>query len=86
VTLLVPRFGRGRLGRAVDRLFHPRPLKLRLDGVGTSIWRRCDGSTTVAEIAKAMREEFGEKIEPVEERLVTFLTRLTRERYVSLDS
>jgi len=85
VTLLIPRFGRGRLGRAVDRLFHPSLLKLRLDPVGSFVWQRCDGSVSVAEIAAAMQAELGEAVEPVEERLVTFLSGLLREGYVSLD-
>ena len=84
VTLLVPRFGRGRVGRVMDRLFHLRPFKLRLDAVGAFAWRRCDGSVSVAEIAAAMQDEFGGAVEPVEERLVMFLTGLLREKFISL--
>jgi hypothetical protein len=69
----------------MDRLFHLGPLKLRLDVVGAFAWRLCDGSTSVAEIAAAMQEEFGDAVEPVEERLVTFLTGLLREKLISLD-
>jgi len=69
----------------MDRLFHLRPLKLRLDGVGAFAWRRCDGSVSVAEIASAMEEEYGGAVEPVEERLVMFLTGLLREKFVLLD-
>lgn len=85
VSLLMPRFGTGGLGQLVARLFQPRPLKVHLDDVGTFVWRRCDGSTSVAEIADSLREQFGERIEPAEERLVTFIAKLHQSRFITLD-
>jgi hypothetical protein len=84
VELLVPRFGEGIIGRTIDRLFHPTPYKARLDDLGTFVWRRCDGATTVEQIADALRQEFGEKVEPVEDRLVGFITKLSKGRFVSV--
>lgn len=43
--------------------------RVRLDDVGSFVWRMLDGRHTVAEIAAALRAEFGERIEPAEERL-----------------
>ena len=85
VTLLPPRFGRGPVGRALERWLRPRPYRIRLDAVGTFVWNRCDGSRTVAEIAGQLRDEFGEKVEPAEDRLVSFLSTLLRERFASVD-
>jgi hypothetical protein len=85
VTLLVPRFGRGRLGRLMGRLFNPRPLDLHLDDIGSFAWRRLDGVNSVSDITTAMRRQFGEKTEPAEDRVVTFLTQLLRDRLVTLD-
>ena len=62
-----------------------RPFKVRLDDVGTFVWQKCDGETPVAEIAEGLRDEFGERIEPAEDRLVQFLTNLLRGRFVSVD-
>ena len=84
VTLLVPRFGEGIIGRSLDRLFHPKPYRANLDAIGTFVWRHCDGERSVAEIAQAMRSEFGEKADPVEDRLVQFLQYLERGRFVSV--
>jgi hypothetical protein len=81
VTLLRPRFGRGRLGRHLERLFGSRPFRLHLEEVGSFVWRRCDGATRVADIAHALSDEFGDKVAPVEERLVLFLRQLVRGRY-----
>ena len=43
--------------------------RVRLDEVGSFTWRLLDGRHTVAEIAAALRTEFGERVEPAEERL-----------------
>ena len=85
VTLLVPRFGRGRFGAFLERRFRPRPYRVQLDDVGSFIWKRCDGKSRVDEIGTSMRDEFGERVEPVEERLVKFLKNLLRGRFVRLN-
>ena len=84
VALMVPRMGRGRLGRGLSRLLRSRPYQVHLDDVGSFVWRRCDGSATVAEIAGAMHDAFGEKIEPVEDRLVSFLQQLLRGHFLAV--
>jgi hypothetical protein len=53
--------------------------KVRLDEFGSFTWRRLDGRTTVAEVAAALREEFGETAEPVEDRLGLYIRLLRRE-------
>jgi hypothetical protein len=84
VVLLRPRFGSGRLGRWLERRLRKKPLRLRLDEVGTFVWRRCDGDRLVSSISEELREEFGERIEPAEERLVLFLSSLLRNGCVSV--
>jgi hypothetical protein len=84
VVLLQPRYGQGRLGRWLERRLGKQPIRVRLDEVGTFVWRRCDGSRPVAGIAEELRVEFGEAIEPAAERLVSFLGSLRRNRFVDL--
>jgi hypothetical protein len=84
IVLLRPRYGRGRLGRWVERRLGSRPLRLRLDEVGSFVWGRCDGDRKVAAISEDLRLEFGERIEPAEERLVLFLTGLLRNGCISV--
>jgi hypothetical protein len=86
VTLLVPRLGRGRIARKIERLFRGKPYRVNLDTVGSFVWRRLDGDATVAQIADAMHREFGERVEPVEDRLVTFLRTLERGRFVKIST
>ena len=75
-----PRGLAGRIGRL---LLPPRVSRRRLDEVGAAVWRRLDGRT-VAEVVAVLREEFGERIEPAEDRLRLFLGMLRRERLIGL--
>jgi len=84
VTLFVPRLGRGRLARRVEGWLRVRPYQVHLDDVGSSVWRECDGNTPVQAIASRLRERFGDRIEPTEDRLVEFLRSLLRGRFVSV--
>jgi hypothetical protein len=53
---------------------------LRLDDMGTFVWRRLDGATTVGEIVTAMHSELGG--EQLEERVGMFIRALHREGFV----
>jgi hypothetical protein len=60
--------GRG-FKRLVNLLFFALAARrIRLDDVGSAAWRQLDGENTVAQVALKLREEFGERIEPAEER------------------
>lgn len=86
VELLMPRYGRGGLARALSRWLNPRPVRIRLDEIGAFVWSRCDGRHSVDEIAEVMREEFGPEAEPVEERLLVFVRRMLREKLVAISN
>ncbi|MGB6850125.1 MAG: PqqD family protein, partial [Thermoanaerobaculia bacterium] len=51
---------------------------LRLDEVGSFAWQLLDGEHTVGQVAVAVRERFGDAVEPAEERL-GHLVRLLRQ-------
>lgn len=42
--------------------------RIRLDERSSRVWHLLDGKRSVAEIAEALREEFGDEVEPAEER------------------
>lgn len=59
------------------------PPRVRLDDVGSFVWRRMDGATDVRRLAGMVREEYGDRVEPVPERLGQLVRTLRRERLVS---
>jgi hypothetical protein len=60
------------------------PPRLRLDPMGSFAWRRLDGSASVARVAEAVRERFGDASEPTEERLGRLVHLLRRDGFVAL--
>ena len=56
--------------------------KINLDTFGTSVWNAINGKNTVAEIGDVLRNEFGEKIEPVYERLGLFIKMLEKNKLI----
>jgi len=84
VAVLLPRYGEGRVGKLLERFFQRGPVKLELDEVGTAAWLLCDGGHTVQEIGELLRERFGERVEPVYDRLGIFVEQLARRGLVEL--
>lgn len=79
VVLRPPPGSRGIRG-LLDRLFHRMSARrIRLDEVGSAAWWALDGTRTVGEVAALLRETFGERVEPAEERLGHLLRLMRRE-------
>ena len=57
--------------------------KIRLDERGSFLWHLVDGRRSVAEVAEAMREQFGDEVEPAEERVGHLIRLLRRERLLA---
>jgi len=71
------------LRRPIDWLIYLLAVRrLQLDEVGSFCWRQMDGRRTAGDIAEALRTEFGDSVEPAEERLGTFIRLLQREELV----
>jgi hypothetical protein len=81
-VLLVPKF-RNRLLRTWLLPLLARPdFRVKLDAMGTAFWQRCDGSTTVLEIADAMAACSESDVDEMLERLSRFLARLEHEEFI----
>ncbi len=78
MTVVIPKFTNRWLVRWLVPLLAKPDVRLRLDDLGSFVWRRCDGSRTVREIADEVREHFGGEPDPTLDRVVQFMRRLTR--------
>ena len=58
------------------------PPRIRLDDVGSYAWLRMNGPTDVRGLAELVRAEFGDRVEPVSQRLGHLVRLLRRERFV----
>lgn len=71
VTVKVPRF-RSKVGQKFCRLVKKkRTYNVNLDKYSSAAWKLCNGKRSVGAIGKALRDQFGEDIDPINERIAT---------------
>ena len=86
VILLYPKFRNKLLVKFLLPRMKKPDWKIRLDEFGSWVWQRCDGRATVREIAEGMREHFGEKVEPVYDRLGLFFKKLESDQFIQYEN
>ena len=83
-VVLRPKLGESRAGRWLAfRLADP-CYRIRLDDVGAFIWKACDGETPLTAILDRMRDAFGARVEPADERLGRFVQSMVRSRMIEM--
>lgn len=84
IILLKPKFQNHFLQKHIlPRLKKPH-YRIKLDSVGSYIWKLCDGKHTVLDIGEALSKEFGEKIEPLYDRLSQFFQSMENNKFITL--
>ena len=72
----------------IERIFFKKliekPYKIDLDEVGSFIWHLCEGNRSIADIMKVTHDEFGENIEPVEDRVTQFIKQMHKTKLIQL--
>ncbi|HID39837.1 MAG TPA: PqqD family protein [Calditrichaeota bacterium] len=59
-------------------------FSVKLDDLGSNVWRLCDGKYSVEEIGKELASRFGPEIEPIYERLARFLIQLHKGKFIEI--
>jgi hypothetical protein len=86
VVVLVPKFQNELLVKwLMPRLKYPH-VRIKLDKLGSFVWKQCDGRTTVAEMAERLRSEFADSASSAEERIRTFLLTLEKSDLLNLNA
>lgn len=84
VQIIIPRDGI--LDKIVRFIFKtPKVMKIDLDELGTIVWTSIDGNKTVEEIGKIVKLKFGEKAEPLYQRLGTYINILRNNKFITLE-
>ena len=56
-----------------QKVFHkPRITQVHLDETGSYLWPLIDGQKTVADLAECMKQQFGEKADPLYPRIIKY--------------
>lgn len=84
IVLVIERTSK--VDRLVQKFFNtPKFNKVNLDEFGSFVWGKCDGYNTVYDIAQEIDNHFGEKANPVLERLVQYIKILISNKFVTLE-
>lgn len=66
-----------------QKFFHtPRVSHIALDEYGSFVWLSIDGKKTVGQIADLLKEKYGDKAEPLYDRLVKYMQILYNNRFI----
>jgi hypothetical protein len=83
-VLLVPRFRKGILAKWLQPRLKRPFIRVKLDELGSFVWRRMDGLANFESIRDEMKDEFGEHMNQAEDRLKKFLTILRQNEFAEL--
>ena len=83
-VLLRPKLGSSRVGRWLAGRVGDPHYRIRLDELGTFVWKACDGDTSLQTIAVRLRRHFGPAVEPAEQRLGLFVRTMVRSKVLAL--
>ncbi len=73
------------IDRIVRKLFYtPNKTVIDLDKMGSLVWKHIDGNRNVYELSQIVKAEFGEKAEPLNERLFTYINILKNNNFIKL--
>jgi Coenzyme PQQ synthesis protein D (PqqD) len=83
VSVFVPKFDIKWLDNIMSKIIKSRFFKAKLDEFGTATWLEMDGNKSVQLISEHLSKKFGEKINPVDERLTKFLSELYKYNFIT---
>jgi hypothetical protein len=63
----------------------PAVSDIELDELGSRVWILIDGNRSVYDIGQELLKEFGEKCQPVYERLIMYLRYLNKKGWIAFE-
>lgn len=77
---------KGLMNRIAQKLFKkPKISYVHLDEMGSFVWPLIDGETDILRIGELVKEHFGDKAEPLYERLAKYFKILESYRFISFE-
>lgn len=86
IILLRPKFKNPIFSKyLLPRLKNPY-YKIKLDKIGSYVWELCDGRNKVKDIGFKLKQEFGQEVEPVYDRLALFFKELEKGNFIKFSN
>ena len=81
IEIRVP--NKGLFNRIAQLVFkRPKFSNIELDEFGSFVWESIDGKSSIYEVGIRVKERFGEKVEPLYERLAHFIKTLHNNEFI----
>ena len=77
-----PKFDNAFLKKNLLPYFKKQNFNVNLDEFGSYVWQQIDGEKNIYEIANVLEKKYGEKVQPVYERISQFIKHLYQQRFV----
>ncbi len=75
----------GLLDRLVRFFVHtPEYMRVDLDAIGSAVFQAMDGRVTIGELCDGLRLTFGDRVDPVYERVGTYINILRNNQFIEL--
>lgn len=86
-TITVLMENRGIMNRICQMLLgKPKVSYIHFDAFGSFLWSLMDGKRSIYELGHCISAEFGDKVEPLYERLANYIARLERYSFIILQN
>lgn len=83
ITLEVVR--KGLFDKIAQTVFKaPKSSFIKLDKLGSCVWKSIDNKSSVYGLSNVIKSEFGKDCEPLYERLITYITILQDNKFISI--
>lgn len=83
INVLVPKFTDKIFGKLLQPRIKNKYIRANLDKIGSETWLLIDGNNKVFEIADKLQIIFGNEINQVNDRLLSFLSNLFKNGFIS---
>ncbi|MFC2088332.1 PqqD family protein [Calditrichota bacterium] len=82
VIIQRPKFDNPLLKKYIVPFFKKPFFEVKLDEFGSFVWQKIDGQKTIYEIANELKNQYGQKVDPVYDRVSRFIKHLRQQRMV----
>ncbi len=82
-VILIPKFGNHFFGNWLKPILKNPDYRMKLDEIGSFVWEQCNGLKNVQEIGSKLHNKFGEKVDPVYDRLSLFFKSLEKSKSIT---
>lgn len=84
VIILRPKYLSKWTTKYIMPLLKQKHFRVKLDELGSLVWKNCDGKNSVEDLIRILQKELGDSEEQIYERLAKYILHLQKEKFLEL--